>query len=159
MENSGGRLIVICGLPGAGKTTLAKRLEYELGAVRLCPDEWMASLAIDIYDEDSRAKIEALQWELGRRLIVLGNTVIIEWGTWAREERDALRLGARELAAAVELRYVSAPLEVLFERIQRRGMENPPITWEDIVLWSEIFQAPTDEEMALFDPPLEIDNG
>jgi predicted kinase len=148
------RLIIICGLPGSGKTTLAKILESRLSAVRLCPDEWMDALSIDIYDEDKRGKIESLQWKLGRQLLSLGLIVIIEWGTWGRSERDLLRTGARELGAAVELHYLSAPIDVLFERLQNRGMENPPIERDDLVKWLEIFQAPTAEEMALFDSHL-----
>lgn len=155
MTRSGGgpRLIVVCGLPGAGKTTHARRLQTELGAVRLSPDEWMVALALDVHDETARGRIEALQWALGRELLALGGTVIIEWGTWARSERDALRLGARELGAAVELHALSAPTEVLFERIRRRGMEDPPIAWEALLGWAEIFQAPTPEEIALYDAP------
>ena len=146
------RLIIICGLPGSGKTTLAKCLEESLNAVRLAPDEWMDALSIDLYDEESRARIEALQWKLGQKLLKLGLVVIIEWGTWGKSERDALREGARQLGAAVELHYLSAPPEILFERIQRRGMENPPIKREDILRWAEIIQVPTEEEMNLFDP-------
>ena len=32
------------GLPGAGKSTLARRLEAEHSALRLSPDEWMLPL-------------------------------------------------------------------------------------------------------------------
>ena len=155
MKNSsnGARLIIVCGLPGSGKTTLAKCLEEDLRAVRLAPDEWMGALAIDIYDEESRARIEALQWKLGQTLLKLGLVVIIEWGTWGKSERDTLREGARSLGAAVELHYLSATPEVLFERIDRRGTENPPIQREDILRWAEAFEIPTEEEMELFDPP------
>ena len=149
------RLIIICGLPGSGKTTLAKCLEENLNAVRLAPDEWMDVLSINLYDEESRARIEALQWKLGQKLLKLGLVVIIEWGPWGKSERDALREGARQLGAAVELHYLSAPPEILFERIQRRGMENPPIKREDILRWAEIIQVPTEEEMNLFDPSSE----
>jgi predicted kinase len=145
------KLIIVCGLPGSGKTTHAKRLERELGAVRFCPDEWMNAVAIDLWDEDRRGKIEALQWESSQRLLTLGLTVIIEWGTWGRTERDELRLGARALGASVELHYLSAPADVLFDRIQRRGLENPPITREMVSQWFEIFQPPAPEELALFD--------
>ncbi|HEV2492915.1 MAG TPA: AAA family ATPase [Terriglobia bacterium] len=153
MERSGTgpRLIIVCGLPGSGKTAHAKLLQARLGAIRFCPDEWMAALAVDLYDEAKRAKIEALQWQLGQELLALGLTVIIEWGTWGRSERDTLRLRARALGAAVELHYLSAPVDVLFDRIQRRGMENPPLERDQFLQWVEKFQVPTPEEMALFD--------
>jgi predicted kinase len=110
-SSNGARLIIVCGLPGSGKTTLAKRLEESLPAVRLAPDEWMDALSIGLYDEESRARIEALQWKFGQELLKLGLAVIIEWGTWGRSERDTLREGARMLGAAVELHYLSAPPE------------------------------------------------
>jgi predicted kinase len=153
MERSGAgpRLIIVCGLPASGKTTHARLLEARLGAIRFCPDEWMDALSLDLYDEGRRQKIEALQWKLGRELLARGLTVIIEWGTWGRSERDALRLGARALGAAVELHYLSAPLDVLFDRLQRRGTEKPPIERDQLSRWVETFEVPTPEEKALFD--------
>jgi predicted kinase len=151
VARTNGRLIIICGLPGSGKTTHAKELESRLGAVRFASDEWMDALSINLWDEAKRAQIEALQWKLVQRLLALGVTAIIEWGTWGRSERDALRLGARALGAAVELHYLSAPVDVLFERLQRRGMETPPIKREQLLEWSKAFQAPTASELALFD--------
>jgi len=114
----------------------------------------MDALSIDLYDENRRAKIEALQWKIGRRLLSLGVPIIIEWGTWGRSERDALRTGAGALGAAVELHYLSATADELLERIERRGMENPPLRREDVLRWMNLFQAPTPEERALFDAPI-----
>lgn len=145
------RLMIVCGLPGSGKTTCARKLEERSGGVRFSPDEWMAALSLDLWDEARRAQIEALQWKLAQTLLALGATVILEWGTWGRSERDALRAGARALSAAVELHYVSAPTDVLFERVRDRQRENPPITREDLLRWSEIFEEPTPEEAGLFD--------
>jgi pantothenate kinase-related protein Tda10 len=126
MQASGkpGKLIIICGLPGSGKTTLAKRLEGELQATRFSPDEWMEALSLDLYDEAARRKIEALQWRTARGLIARGLT---------------------------ERRYLPATPEVLFDRIQRRGLEDPPIGRDKVSRWFEMFEAPTPEEMALFD--------
>jgi predicted kinase len=153
-SDSRSRLILVVGLPGSGKTTLAKDLERRLRAIRFSADEWLDALCLDLYDEERRGKIEALQWKFAQELLAQGLTVVIEWGTWGRFERDALRLGARALGAAVELHYLSAPADVLFERIQRRGMENPPIERAALSRWFEQFQVPSPEEMALFDKPL-----
>ncbi len=159
MERSGTgpRLIIVCGLPGSGKTTLAKALESRLRAVRFSPDEWLDALSLNIWDEERRGKIEALQWKFGQELLALGLTIIIEWGTWGRSERDNLRLGARALGAKVELHYLSVPADVLFDRIRRRGLEKPPIERDALSRWFETFQEPTPEEMALFDKPLVAD--
>lgn len=144
-------MVIVCGLPGSGKTTHAKAIERELGAIRFCPDEWMSALSIDIWDEERRAQVERLQWRIAKELLAVGLTVAIEWGSWARAERDMLRVEARALGASVELHYLAAPVDELYERIRLRGMEKPPIEREMVVRWFEIFQAPTDEEMALYD--------
>lgn len=151
--NEGARLTIVMGLPGVGKTTFATELAARYGGVRLCPDEWMDSLDIDLWDSDARQRIEDLQWQFAKQLIALGNHAIIEWGTWARVERDTLRLGARALGATVVLHYLEAPLDVLYERISARGRENPPITRDDIESWAAIIELPTPEELALFDAP------
>src|SRR5450432_2131109 len=150
---NGARLIIVCGLPGSGKTTLARTLESKLRAVRLSPDEWMDALSLNLWEEEKRTKIEVLQWKFAQQLLALGLTVIIEWGTWAKTERDTLRLRARALGAAVELHYVSASAEILFDRIQRRGREQPPIDRNAVSRWFQLFQAPTSDELVLFDKP------
>ena len=107
-----------------------------------------------LWDSEARERIEKLQWTLAQELLSLGQNVVIEWGTWARSERDFLRMGARALGAAVELHFLDAPVEVLFDRIRRRKMESPPATLDDLMKWSEIIERPSVEEMALFDPGL-----
>lgn len=76
-------------------------------------------------------------------------------GTWAREERDLLRAGARELGASVELHYLDVPPEVLWQRIQASGVEQKlgsrAIELADLEGWLRSFQVPTDEELAQYD--------
>ena len=69
-------------------------------------------------------------------------------------ERDVLREGARALGAAAELRFLDAPLEELFARVQARGMEDPPMTMEQMRKYNTLIQRPTPEELTLYDPPL-----
>src|SRR6185312_2659593 len=63
------RLILVCGLPGSGKTTLAQQLAPRLRAVRFCPDEWKHDLDIDYYDEPRRVRLEARLWRLAHELL------------------------------------------------------------------------------------------
>jgi len=72
------RLILICGLPGSGKTTLARQLAQEVRAVRLSPDEWKHALGIDYYDEEARVRLENRLWRLAQELLTLGQNVIME---------------------------------------------------------------------------------
>ena len=104
------RLVLVCGLPASGKTTLARRLAESYSAVRLNPDEWELALGVDVFDEGFQHRLEAEFWDLTQRLLVLGTTVILEWGFWARSERDEKRKVARSLGVAVELpRQVQVP--------------------------------------------------
>jgi predicted kinase len=142
------RLFVICGLPGSGKTTLAKQLEAEHDAVRFCPDEWMT----DLWDRDTRALVEAKMWETAQRLLSLGVNVVIEFGSWARAERDELREGARRLGVAVELRYLDAPIDELVRRIETRN-DKAGITRANLEEWQHVIEVPTPAELELFDAP------
>ena len=58
---------------------------------------------------------------------------------------------ARALGARTELHWLSAPVDVMLERIRLRGRENPPITLEHIEGWLGAFQAPEAEELAVYD--------
>lgn len=108
----------------------------------MSPDDWMISAGIDLWDEEARASIEELQRSLAMSLLERGRSVIIEWGTWGRSERDALRNAARELGAGVELHFLDEPIEVLWKRIETRGLEaaSRAPTLSDVKAWSARFE-------------------
>ena len=84
--------------------------------------------------------------------------MILEWGHWAREERDEKRLGARALGVGVELHVLDAPLEELIERAERRSASGEwdaaPMTPAHFEAWATIFEPPTEDELRLFDEPV-----
>lgn len=149
-------LIIVCGLPGAGKTTTAASLAVERGGIRLCPDDWMQALDVSLWDEQFRDRVERLQWELGQELLRAGNVVIIEWGTWGRSERDRLRTEAQLLGARVELVFLDPPIDELWRRIEARGQEDPPISRADLEQWDMIVQRPDADELAGYDATMVI---
>ena len=71
------RLILTCGLPGAGKTTLARRLAADRRAVRLTKDEWLWALGSNPWDEQTREKVEHELWRLAQEILRLGLSVVV----------------------------------------------------------------------------------
>jgi predicted kinase len=152
------RLILICGLPASGKTTLARELARRVPAIRLNKDHWTTQLGHDVWDDEFRIRLEAELWALAKELLVHGQSVILEWGHWARIERDEKRLGARALGVGVELHYLDPPLGELIVRAERRNASGEwsasPITQAHFEQWATIFQPPDEEELRLFDEPV-----
>jgi predicted kinase len=148
-------LFLICGLPGAGKTTLAKQLEKEHNALRLCPDEWITQILADPNDipelDRLRSPVESLQWDVAKRTLVLGVNAILENGFWSREERNYFRNEAEGLGANVELHYLDADIDELWRRISKRNSELPPETFlvskENLEEWAKSFETPLEDEM------------
>jgi len=151
------RLILTCGLPGAGKTKLATQLAADRSAVRLSKDEWLWALGSTPWDEPTREKVEHELWRLAQEILRLGVSVVLDFGLWARMERDEMRSAARGLGVGVELHYLDVPTGQLWRRVEARNSEPPwdshPIRRADFDGWLRVFQAPDAAELALFDAP------
>jgi predicted kinase len=154
-------LYLICGLPGTGKTTLAKKIEIDCKALRLCPDEWISIVIKDKNDKREldrlREPVERLMWDLAKKLLFSGVNVILENGFWSREERlDYLR-SAKEVDVDVKvtLHYLDVPIEDLWHRIRKRNLELPEncfhITREELNQWMSWFTPPNQDEFKLYD--------
>jgi predicted kinase len=85
------KAFLLHGFIGVGKTTFARRLEREQGAVRFTHDEWMSRLhgsdppAADFQDHAGR--IFAVMESVWTRCLELGTNVVLDYGFWTRAER------------------------------------------------------------------------
>lgn len=148
-------LILLCGLPGAGKTTLAKKLAVERNALRLTPDEWIPVLYGNNLTQEQldsvRGPVEVMQWQVAEQALRLGMSVILDWGLWSRREREDFRARAAALAANSELFFLDVATDELFDRLAARNANLPPgtfhVTREQLLLWATWLERPLPEEL------------
>jgi predicted kinase len=150
-------LYLFCGLPGSGKSTVARILADDEGAVRLAPDDWLQSLALDIRDDGARSSMRELHWQHAQELLTQGVSVILEFGLPTRAERDEKRLRARELGVSVELWFLDDNRDLLWSRVERRNASGAPgavpVERDAFLAWADAFEIPDAEELALYDTP------
>jgi predicted kinase len=148
-------LHLMVGLPCAGKTTLARKLEVERSALRLTPDEWQLRLfGQDAEEPEHNARhdlIERMLWELASRALELGTNVILDFGFWAREEREDFRRRAKQLGASSEVHFLDVAEDELLRRLAIRNSQVSQRTFyipeEMMRPWMAFFQKPTADEL------------
>jgi predicted kinase len=117
------------GLPGAGKTTLARRIAAEQRILRLTPDEWMAPLFGDSDADGRRDILEGRMIWVAHEVLVSRSSVILDFGCWSPEERYAIRSIAELAGARFELHHVRVEESVRRARATRRWEEAPGSTF------------------------------
>ncbi len=148
-------LHLMVGLPCSGKTTLAKKLENELPALRLTTDEWHIRLfGQDAKEPEHDARhsiIEAMLWNIASRSLELGTNVILDYGFWAREEREDYRSRAKQLGAGSQVHYLDVPEDELLRRLEERNSRPSQasfhISEQAMKPWIAFFQKPTPDEL------------
>ncbi|MER2598787.1 MAG: AAA family ATPase [Caldilineales bacterium] len=148
-------LHLMVGLPCSGKTTLARKLEQELAALRLTPDEWQVALFgqdAEQPEHDARHNlIEAMLWKIASRALELGTNVILDFGFWAREEREDYRLRAQRLGASSEVHFLDVSEDELLRRLAARNSQPSQETFhiaaDSMKPWIAFFQKPTPDEL------------
>lgn len=102
---------LVHGYLGAGKTTLARRIEAETGAVRFSADEWymrlyVSGLTTPHLDADAWNRLLSVLDELWPALLRRDVDVVLDFGFWSRAERDDARRMAEAAGATVRLYQV-----------------------------------------------------
>lgn len=149
-------LYVLVGLPGSGKTTLARRIERALAALRLTPDEWMIPL---FGQSDAGGKRDVLEgrfiW-MALRALGSGIDVILDFGCWSRNERMALRALAHSVGARCEVIYLAVDQVEQRQRIAGRVDTEASTTFtiseEELDAFREMFEPPDAAELHAVQP-------
>lgn len=147
---------LLCGLPGCGKTTLARRMAAQSGAVILGHDERMVARH-GTNPPEARFAVLAREiteelWQEAARIIASGRDVILDWGFWTRAERDAARARAEEVGAACVLHLVICDDEIARTRTLARTAAGGAVLEINGAAWDMFrarFEPPAPEEAAV----------
>ena len=123
-----GKVILVCGKVGSGKTTYAKKLAEQLNAVIITQDELMYGLfGSELYYSDREQYNKYVTWveEFVKRkageAARAGAVAICENGFSTRSERDELRKLYNGMGVACELHYMDTSEEQRLRNIQNRN--------------------------------------
>lgn len=77
--------------------------------------------------------------------------MILDYGFWAREEREEYRLRAKQLGADSEVHYLDVAEDELLRRLEKRNSQPSQksflISEEAMKPWIAFFQKPTLDEL------------
>jgi predicted kinase len=145
-------LYLVCGLPGAGKTTRARQIVEGGKAVHLSPDEWIVGLGLSLVDYEFRFRLQDCMLAHAAEILRCGASTVVEFGSWSREEREGIRQVAVREGARTELHFLDAPLDELVRRVRARGGPDAEALASQVLVGSsDRFERPAPDEIALFD--------
>jgi len=153
-----GKVILICGKIGSGKTTYMHKLAIELNAMTLTQDEIMYGLfGKDLYYENREMYykhatwVEAFVFRKAGEAAKSGATVLVDNGVWSAEERAMLRKFYADMGVICELHYLDTSEMQRRKNIQKRnaailrGELNESVMEESDI--DHDFDTPHDEEI------------
>lgn len=152
-----GKIILICGKIGAGKTAYAHKLAKTLPAIEFNYEELQKQLSTnDIGDHEK--VIQALKFFLLGMAIQASKrvNVILDWGFWSADERRKTTALLKKNHCEYEWHYLYAPDAFCAENVRRHsnaeGTESDKALLEDelVMKLNGIFEEPKPEEMDIW---------
>lgn len=125
------QVILVVGCTGAGKTTYARKLADELGALRFSIDEWM----VPLFGPDQPTPIrfewmmervnrcEAMIFTLVQQAATRGVPAVLDLGFTKYEHREKFRSLCAEAGLRCAVHFVDVPREERWQRVQGRNSE------------------------------------
>ncbi len=141
---------LVLGPVGAGKSTYARSLAAERGAVRLTLDDWMARLFrpdrpkegwLEWYATRAARCVEQI-WSVAREVVDRGGEVVLELGLVRQGQRLEFYEQVERAQCELTLHVLDAPREVRRRRVARRNEEQGPTYHAQVPL--DIFELASD---------------
>lgn len=113
---------LICGYIASGKTTFARQLEQDRGAVRFSLDEWLVQHYGTYPPAEQLAavtrEVVPMIWQDAQLALSLGRDVVLDLGFWKRADRDA----ARTLLSFFDVQFylVVCDEDIAWARVEKR---------------------------------------
>lgn len=159
------KLFIFCGIPFAGKTTLAKKFAHQFGSSRIDLDEIKFQIFGNSIEDE---KIDQSGWnriyqEMYRQIedeLQKGNTVVHDTGNFTLSERVLVRAIADKLGTEAITVFVNIPVEIARQRLylNRISLDRFDITDESFEsAVAEMEEPKFGEKHIVFDGTIPID--
>ncbi|MBI3832466.1 MAG: AAA family ATPase, partial [Planctomycetes bacterium] len=131
-----GGIVVMVGLPGSGKSTVAMRLACEGRGVRLRSDVERKRLhaqnpAQDLYGKDLSRRTYETVLAQARAVVEAGQTAILDATHIQRAQRRSAFELAKELGVSIRIAHCDAPMDELRARIRARREQGSDVSDAD----------------------------
>ncbi len=154
----------MCGIPFAGKSTIARELACRCDFALVSVDVIVRELRLDLGEQAEKQRSWALAmaegFERSRRLLAGGESVIYDNANHSRRNRDRCRRIAGQANAAFHCIWVDVPKDVARARLEANRADPsredvPDASFRQIV---DEFEPPTGEpDVIRWQPGMEID--
>jgi len=114
-------LIVVAGLPGTGKTTIAEALAKEIDAVVFSTDKIRKMIfEMPIYNEEDKRVVYTELFSQTEKYLTKGKNVILDGTFYTKELREKAKEVGKSFCEKVYFVYCETPEELLKKRIDKR---------------------------------------
>lgn len=155
-----GKMILVCGPTGVGKTTYSMTKSDEIGGIRFSIDPWMQTLfAKDMTSLDYEWMMDRVSrcyeqiWDVSAQILKLDGSVVLDLGFTEKKQRTQFIERGASVGIVPEVHFLDAPLDVRKGRVEKRNSEKDPnvyafeVTEFMIDFMEDRFEAPGDEEL------------
>lgn len=145
---------LISGLPASGKSTYAKLLKMQTGAVLFRLDKWLKTLfgdysLEDVENDEHVRRVLATRemiWFSAAEFLIRGIDIILDDGFFFEKHRLQHINLAKEIGAEACVHFLNTPIEVIGERLNIRNSDLPKNTFfistDKLKFFQSIYETP-----------------